>query len=333
MKAKKYAKALRDTIAVGEGKAAKCRKEPPKRTPSRRAAKADAAVPKVDAAAAKLARLEEIVARCDGALVAFSGGVDSTFLLSVARDVLGERLLAVTVAFPAVPAAEIRAAKALARSLEVRHLVVRADEVIGMERFRANPPDRCYHCKTAILSKLVAIAQALGFPCILEASNKDDVGDYRPGRRAVKELGAKSPLIEAGLTKADIRELSKRRGLPTWNKPSAACLASRIPYGETITREKLARIEKGEAWLASLGFGTSRLRHHGALARIEVPERRDRTARERRAEKQGRREDEGPRLPLRHVRSRGISIGQHERGASGGGWKTGEAEASLTSPV
>lgn len=224
------------------------------------------------APANKLARLERIVARCDGALVAFSGGVDSTFLLSVARDVLGAKLLAVTVAFPAVPAAEVRRAKALARSLKVRHLVVRADDVIGMERFHSNPPDRCYHCKTAILSKLVAIAQALGFPCILEASNRDDLADYRPGHRAVRELGAKSPLIEAGLTKDDIRALSKKRGLSTWNKPSAACLASRIPYGETITREKLERIEKGEAYLAGLGFGAVRLRHHGALARIEIPE-------------------------------------------------------------
>jgi uncharacterized protein len=221
---------------------------------------------------AKLARLEKIVERCGGALVAFSGGVDSTFLLSVARGVLGKKLLAVTVAFPAVPAAEIRNAKAIARALKVKHLVVRADDVLEMTSFRDNPPDRCYHCKKAILSKLLAIAQALGFPCILEASNKDDVRDYRPGHRAVRELGAKSPLIEAGLTKADIRALSMERGLPTWNKPSAACLASRIPYGETITREKLARIERGEAYLVSLGFSSCRLRHHGDLARIEVPE-------------------------------------------------------------
>ena len=221
---------------------------------------------------AKLVHLEKIIARCRGALVAFSGGVDSTFLLSVARGVLGTKLLAVTVAFPAVPAAEIKNARALARSLRVKHLVLRADDVMGMERFSGNPPDRCYHCKKAILSKLLVLAQALGFPCILEASNKDDVKDYRPGHRAVKELGAKSPLIEAGLTKADIRALSMERGLPTWNKPSAACLASRIPYGETITREKLARIERGEAFLASLGFSACRLRHHGELARIEVPE-------------------------------------------------------------
>jgi uncharacterized protein len=218
----------------------------------------------------KLVRLEKIIERCGGALVAFSGGVDSTFLLSVAGGVLGKKLLAVTVAFPAVPAAEIKSAKALARALGVKHLVVRADDVMGMESFSGNPPDRCYHCKKAILSKLLAIAQALGFPCILEASNRDDVRDFRPGHRAVKELGARSPLIEAGLTKADIRALSLARGLPTWSKPSAACLASRIPYGETITREKLARIERGEAYLASLGFSPCRLRHHGDIARIEV---------------------------------------------------------------
>jgi len=220
----------------------------------------------------KLSRLEKIIARCDGALVAFSGGVDSTFLLSVAKDVLGAELLAVTVSFPAVPRSEVEAAKGLARKLKVKHLVVSADEVAAMKQFRSNPPDRCYHCKKAILSKLVAIAKKRGFPCILEASNRDDMKDYRPGHKAVKELGARSPLVEAGLSKADIRALSKERWLVTWDKPSAACLASRIPYGETITRTKLARIEEGEAFLVSLGFGACRLRHHGTLARIEVPE-------------------------------------------------------------
>jgi uncharacterized protein len=171
-----------------------------------------------------------------------------------------------------VPAAEVRRARATARSLGVKHLVVRADEVIGLERFRVNPPDRCYHCKKMIFSRLRGIAQTLGFPCVLEASNLDDVQDFRPGQRAVKELGARSPLREVGLSKADIRALSKARGLSTWNKPSAACLASRIPYGETITVDKLARIEKGEAYLASLGFVTNRVRCHGELARIEVPQ-------------------------------------------------------------
>jgi uncharacterized protein len=224
------------------------------------------------ARAGKLARLEAIVAECPSSLVAFSGGVDSTFLLSVASGVLGTELLAATIAFPAVPASEIRRARSFARSIGVRHLVVPADDVMAMERFRGNPPERCYYCKKAILSKLIAIAQALGFACVMEASNKDDVRDYRPGHRAVKELGVRSPLIRAGLTKADIRALSKARGLATWNAPSAACLASRIPYGEEITRAKLERIERGEAYLGSLGFGAIRLRSHGALARIEVPE-------------------------------------------------------------
>jgi uncharacterized protein len=224
------------------------------------------------ARAGKLARLEAIVAECPSSLVAFSGGVDSTFLLSVASGVLGTELLAATIAFPAVPAGEIKRARSFARSIGVRHLVVPADDVMAMERFRGNPPERCYYCKKAILSKLIAIAQALGFACVMEASNKDDVRDYRPGHRAVKELGVRSPLIRAGLTKADIRALSKARGLATWNAPSAACLASRIPYGEEITRAKLERIERGEAYLGSLGFGAIRLRSHGALARIEVPE-------------------------------------------------------------
>ena len=159
-----------------------------------------------------------------------------------------------------------------------------------------------------ILSKLLAIAQALGFPCILEASNKDDVGDYRPGHRAVKELGAKSPLIEAGLTKADIRALSRRRGLPTWNKPSAACLASRIPYGETITREKLGEHRKGGGVSRfGLGFGPCRLRHHGALARIEVPGSEIARLASGALRSKIVSEDEGAGLPVRHVRSRGLS--------------------------
>lgn len=171
-----------------------------------------------------------------------------------------------------MPQSEVQGAKGLARKLKVKHIIVRANEVAAMEHFRGNPPDRCYHCKKAIFSKLAAIAGARGIPCILEASNKDDMRDYRPGHKAVRELGVRSPLVDAGLSKADIRALSKARGLVTWDKPSAACLASRIPYGETITRAKLARIEGGEAFLVSLGFSACRLRHHGSLARIEVPE-------------------------------------------------------------
>ena len=223
------------------------------------------------AAAAKLARLERILSRCGSALIAFSGGVDSTFLLAVARDVLGDRAVAATVAFPAVPAAEVKEARALARRIGARHVVVKADELLDLEGFAGNPPDRCYHCKKAILSKLGAVARRRGLACIIEASNTDDAGDYRPGRRAVRELGARSPLVEAGISKKDVRELSRARGLPTWSKPSAACLASRIPYGERITRARLSRIEKGEAVLAAAGFSPARLRDHGGVARIEVP--------------------------------------------------------------
>ena len=220
----------------------------------------------------KLVRLEAILSRCDGALVAFSGGVDSTFLLSVAREVLGDRVLAVTVSFPAVPAAEIRAARSLARRIGARHIVVAADEVMRIEGFASNPPDRCYHCKSAILAKLREVAQRRGIECLLEASNTDDRGDYRPGAIAVMERGVRSPLVEAGISKKDVRAFSRGRGLPTWNKPSAACLASRIPYGETITRARLGRIERAEAYLAKRGFRVVRVRDHGSIARIEAGE-------------------------------------------------------------
>jgi uncharacterized protein len=223
------------------------------------------------AAVGKLARLERIIARCGSALVAFSGGVDSTFLLSVAKDVLGKRLLAATVAFPLVQPAEVRHAAALARRLGVAHRTIRMAGILR-EPFRDNPPDRCYHCKRVLFSKLSALARERGLGCVLEASNADDTRDYRPGLRAVGELGVRSPLIEAGFTKAEIRALSRERNLPTWNKPALACLATRIPYGERITKEKLERVAKGEEYLLSLGFGACRLRLQGEIARIEVPE-------------------------------------------------------------
>jgi uncharacterized protein len=236
----------------------------PKKIPSRRTAKADAP-------AAKLERLKRIVARCDSALVAFSGGVDSTFLLSVAKDVLGDNLLAVTAASPVVQPDEVAGAKRLAKKLGVAHEVIHTNEVME-ERFCSNPPERCYYCKETLFSKLTALAGERGLACVLEASNADDTGDYRPGLRAVKELGVKSPLIEACLTKAEIRALSRERNLPTWNKPALACLASRFPYGERITVEKLDRVLKGEKYILSLGFRSCRLRSYGKLARIEVPE-------------------------------------------------------------
>jgi uncharacterized protein len=224
-----------------------------------------------DEPAAKLERLRRIVARCGSALIAFSGGVDSTFLLSVSKDVLGDNLLAVTAASPVVQPDEVAGAKRLAKKLGIAHEVIRTNEIME-ERFCSNPPDRCYYCKETLFSKLTALARERGLACVLEASNADDTGDYRPGLRAVKELGVKSPLIEAGLTKAEIRALSRERGLPTWNKPALACLASRFPYGERITIEKLGRVFKGEKYILSLGFRSCRLRSYGKLARIEVPE-------------------------------------------------------------
>jgi uncharacterized protein len=243
------------------------RKTAPARIYSGAAGRRDASRP---ALGRKLTRLERLVGRCGSALVAFSGGVDSTFLLAVARRALGERVIAATVSFPAVPAAEVREARAMARRLGARHVVVKADDILKLRGFAANPPDRCYHCKRAILSKLSAVARERGMACVVEASNTDDMRDYRPGRRAVEELGVRSPLVEAGISKNDIRTLSRALGLPTWSKPSAACLASRIPYGKRITRARLSRIEKGEAFLASLGFVVNRLRDHGEIARIEI---------------------------------------------------------------
>ncbi len=221
--------------------------------------------------ARKLARLERILSRCESALIAFSGGVDSTFLLSVARDALGENLLAVTAASPVVQPDEVAGAKRFAKKLGVAHEIIHTDEIMD-GRFCSNPPERCYYCKENLFSRLIALAEERGLACVLEASNADDTGDYRPGLRAVKELGVQSPLIEADLTKAEIRALSRERNLPTWDKPALACLASRFPYGERITVEKLDRVFKGEKYILSLGFRSCRLRSYENLARIEVPE-------------------------------------------------------------
>jgi len=220
---------------------------------------------------AKLVHLEKIIVRCGGALVAFSGGVDSTFLLSVAKDVLGKNLLAVTAASPVVQPNEVRRARAFAKKLGVAHEVIHTDEVMD-EKYCSNSPERCYYCKQVLFSRLAALARERGFACVMEASNADDTGDYRPGLRAVRELGIVSPLIEANLAKAEIRALSRRRKLPTWNKPALACLASRFPYGERITVEKLDRVLRGEEFLLALGFSSCRLRYYGKLVRIEVPE-------------------------------------------------------------
>ncbi len=235
----------------------------------------------------KFLHLKGLIAPLPEAAVAFSGGVDSTLLLYTCLEVLGpQRVTALTACSPLIPREELRGALKLARSLGVlQHLQVDTPDLEGTP-FRNNPRDRCYHCKKEIFSSFLEILRKEkreGFgkeisgdrpgPWLLEGTNRDDLEAYRPGRQAVLELGVGSPLLKAGLGKKEIRVLSREIGLPNWNMPSQACLASRIPYGKTVDREKLLQVEKGESYLKSLGFGECRLRHHGPLARLEVPER------------------------------------------------------------
>ncbi|MGI9953391.1 ATP-dependent sacrificial sulfur transferase LarE [Moorellaceae bacterium AZ2] len=218
--------------------------------------------------ARKLERLKENLSSLDGVLVAFSGGVDSTLLLRVALEA-APRVLAVTAVSPTYPQGELEQAKVLARDLGVEHLVVESREMENPD-FCSNPVDRCYHCKSELFGLLKEIAASRGLKVVLDGTNASDAGDYRPGMRAARAHGVRSPLLEAGLTKEEVRQLSRYYHLPTWNKPSMACLSSRIPYGEPITREKIAQIEAGEAFLRGLGLREVRLRHHGSLARLEV---------------------------------------------------------------
>lgn len=221
-------------------------------------------------AARKLAALKARLAGLGSACLAWSGGVDSTFLAAVAREVLGDRLLAVTAVSETYSGRERRAARRLARRLGLRHRLLRTRE-LELASFRANPPDRCYHCKRELFLKLKALAARSGLAALLDGQNADDAGDYRPGARAAAELGAVSPLKEAGLTKREIRALSRRMGLPTWNAPAQACLASRFPYGRALSAKGLARVAAAEEALRGLGFGQLRVRDHGDVARIEVP--------------------------------------------------------------
>ncbi len=227
----------------------------------------DSPVPKT--VQVKLARLQKILRGMNKALVAFSGGVDSSLLLKVALDVLGREAFAVIAGSETYPEREVRAARALARKLAARVEVVRTQE-IDNPAFYENSPRRCYHCKRELFSLLRKMADERGIPYVLDGSNADDRSDYRPGSEAGRELGIRSPLQEAGLTKADIRVLSKMYGLPTWNKPSMACLASRFPYHVPIERANLTRVAKAEEVLRQLEFVQLRVRHHGDIARIEV---------------------------------------------------------------
>ncbi|MBO6010627.1 MAG: ATP-dependent sacrificial sulfur transferase LarE [Oscillospiraceae bacterium] len=217
----------------------------------------------------KKAKLEASLRALGRVAVAFSSGVDSTFLLAVARDVLGDGALAVTARSSAFPEREAEEAAAFCASRGIRQLFVDTDP-LSVPGFRENPPERCYICKKYIFSRMIGAAAELGFGQVAEGSNVDDVGDYRPGLAAIAELGVLSPLRAAGLRKAEIRELSRELGLPTWDKPSYACLATRFVYGETITAEKLRMVELAERRLLDLGLRQVRVRVHGDVARIEV---------------------------------------------------------------
>jgi len=219
--------------------------------------------------ARKYERLKNELKTAGSVLVAFSGGVDSSLLLQVAVDVLKDKVLAVTVDTPLFSRQEIRAAQKLAKNLQVSLMIIKANS-LELPAVAKNSKERCYYCKLFIFSRLKQIAKDKGLDKIVEGSNLDDTKDFRPGKKAIEELGIRSPLEEAGFSKNEIRQLAKYLGLPNWNKPGAACLASRIPYGQPLDRNLLSKIERGERALISLGFGQVRLRHHGEIARIEI---------------------------------------------------------------
>lgn len=223
----------------------------------------------MDQAHQKLTRLRDLLAQTGGVLIAYSGGVDSTLLLKVAQGVSGERVLAVTAQSQTYPSEEVKSAVEMAQQLGVRHRLTETEELHDPD-FAANRPNRCYHCKKELFSRLLEVAREEGLGVVADGANYDDLSEHRPGGQAAKELRVRSPLQEVGLTKQEIRDLSQEMGLPTWNKPSLACLASRIPYGTPITQSDLTQIGAAEQFLHSLGIGQVRVRHHGNLARIEV---------------------------------------------------------------
>ena len=243
----------------------------------------------MEKAHAKKEALVEALKKMDSLLVAFSGGVDSTFLLAAAREALGSRVIAATAVSDTYTGREKEEATAFTSALGIEHILFQSHENAYPE-FVSNSPQRCYYCKKALAQELLEIARARGIAHIAHGANTNDLDDYRPGRKAAEEMGLIAPLVDAGLSKDEIRRLSKEMGLPTWDKPAMACLASRIPYGRTITAEKLRVIGEAEDFLAQSGFRQFRVRHHGSIARIEVdpgdfPLILDRELRERIVEK------------------------------------------------
>lgn len=218
----------------------------------------------------KLEQLRAIIRSYGSVLVAFSGGVDSAFVLKVARDILGrDRAKAVTAESESVPERELEMARELARELDVEHKVIRTHE-LEHKSYRTNPLERCFFCKTELYHSLIPMAQEWRLETICNGTNADDLNDFRPGLRAAIEHNVRSPLVEAGLAKEEIRHLSRQIGLRVWDKPAAPCLSSRIPYGYEITPEKLKQVERGEDFLKDLGFKVIRLRHFGTKARLEL---------------------------------------------------------------
>jgi uncharacterized protein len=219
---------------------------------------------------AKYARLVGLLRDMQSVVVAFSGGVDSTLLARAAGDALGDRALLVTADSETYPQAELAETRRLAELMRLRHVVVRTDELANPEYAR-NGANRCFFCKEELFGRLAPIAEREGIGTLVYGANMDDLGDHRPGMKSAAERGVRAPLIEAELTKREIRDLSRQLGLPTWDKPSFACLSSRFQYGDRITAEKLRQVDAAESFVRSLGFRQFRVRHHDRLARLEIP--------------------------------------------------------------